>query len=268
MYSLIRDLSERAQPFSEDIADGSFCTLTHAADVLFMDLEHRFQTVLTRHTMPADWNAKVEEARAELQRWAEESQRPQNYTPESLARAKIEKGVASDFAKEHAGELALTNALHGSIVNSAIKANLAEKMKIAGKEGNKLALLELSARLSPGMTFPGSSAYFEIAAIPYGVGSRQVLGEAEQKRLVSEESAIESVRNIAERFDVKYALAETSMAPADRIMKSARKPEVYIASYRNREIGVEHHVIDTNFRDKFDATVRELMFHALKKMYE
>lgn len=79
-----------------------------------------------------------------------------------------------------------------------------------------------------------------------------------------------------EQGNVRYlsTLVESSAAPRSTVPKSGRKPEVYIAHIdalpweKEMTTVVDHYVIDTPFREEFDARVRELMFLTLRGMYQ
>lgn len=149
---------------------------------------------------------------------------------------------------------------------------LSEKLRKQHEVGKKLAVVETSARLSPCLTFVGSSNYLESMMVPYGKKARRALGEKQVQSLVSSEAVEESVRNAQRLFGVDYVLAETSAAPRDEVPKSKRKPEVYLCALMGGNtkimtLDTTHQVIDTPFREEFNCRVRESMYFALKKMY-
>lgn len=211
----------------------------------------------------------LEEARRTLKEWEEESGREQNYTPTELVEADLHLKVRQMYEHEHAASLLETTALHDAIVRYAVKEYLSDKLIEKGKAGDKLAVVELSARLAPALTFPGSSGYLAGLILPYGQEIRDGLGEEHEGSLVSRDAVVESALNIMKRFNVRRILAETSSAPTNRIPRSKRKPELYVCEViAGKAPDVTHYTIDVPFREEYDAMTRELMFSHLKEMYE
>ena len=212
-------------------------------------------------------NNKIIEAEKEIATWIENGY-VSKYTPSELATEKIRKEVIEQYLKEHSTELTLLNNIHQTVIsNHIIKSGLANTMIENGRKGINFGIIELSSRLSPILTFPDASKYFTTTIIPYSKESRMILGETPMKKTVSQEAAIESAKNLAKKFNIKYVLAETSSAPRRDIVKSKRKPEIYICSLKNDIIGTKHYDIDVPTRQEFDSCVREIMYRELIEMY-
>ncbi len=217
-----------------------------------------------------NWEARLRVARSELDLWEAQSQgRKQNYSSEELSEAQIARAVANAYEEREYSPLQRMNGEHQAQVAVNIKrSGLAERMIEEGKQGRKLAVLEISSRIAPVLTFPGSSKYFEMAALPYGTNARIVLGEGKLPHYVSPDAAEGSARNMRESFGTHYVLAETSAAPRTDVPKSKRAPEVFVCSL----IGSEIQQLNVQFpnvrlRAEFDACVREVMYQQLQKMY-
>ncbi|MFC1698021.1 CinA family protein, partial [Nanoarchaeota archaeon] len=214
------------------------------------------------------YNNLLQKAKEDLKQWAEKSGREQNYTAEDLTDARIFKEEANKYQTENLSGLSFLNAMHQAIINyNMIETGLNEILIEEGKEGRKFGIVELSSRLTPVLTFPSSSNYFEVSIIPYGKKSREVIGEKPNKKFLSEEVAEESAENLIRNFGVHYALAETSAAPREDVPKSARKPEIYLTSIYGDKKETDHYIIDTPFRHEFDSQVREIMYRHLGIMY-
>ena len=215
------------------------------------------------------WNQMVEQAAGDLKAWQSGSARKQAYTPESLANARLAREAANYYSTNHMLELIEADALHQAqiayeIISSGFDINIAEE----GTAGRKFGIVELSARLVPALTFPGSSDYFEIGYIPYGKQSREIVGEKTAKGFVSQEVARASAENLIQNFKVHYSLAETSAAPRSDVPKSGKKPEIHIcALVGNETFCEEHHTIETPFRPEFNSIVREMMYATMIRMY-
>jgi len=222
---------------------------------------------------PAEYQQKLEGARQEMASWNLKLGQTLAYTPEEWMKAKITREAANQYIASEQHRLIYANALHQAIVAEAIRmGGLAEILIEEGKKGNLLTVIETSSRLAPVLTFPGASSYLCAMVVPYAREARTVLGEDHEgrKHFISEEAVRESADNAYNLFGAKMVLAESSAAPRSDVPKSGRKPEVYIARMLPNEpsSNVTHHVIDTPFREEFDARVRELMFFALKEMYK
>ncbi len=242
------------------------------ADLLFASLLTDF--AISEETdfslqYPDQWTKEVSAAEQDVRSWEDASQRKQAYTAGELARARFSRKSANDYEKHKGLEFSLCNALHDALIRKAVpESGLAERMIQSGKEGKKFGLLEISSRLTPALTFPDASHYFELSVIPYGRKAREVLGEQTGKALVSASVARESARNLRERFDLAYVLAETSAAPRRDVPKSGKKPELHLCAISPEGNLTEgSYVIETLFRDHFDARVRELMYGALSRLY-
>lgn len=226
-------------------------------------------TLAERKSKKKDWRSTVATAQSDLDAWQTASGREQNYTSHQLAEARVAKEIMNAYEKEHRGYLLERNACHQAIIaTDIIEGGLAERMMAEGKEGRKLSVLEISSRLAPVLTFPGSSRYFEMAALPYGTNARKVLGEAALPHYVSLTAAEASARNMQEKFGTHYVLAETSAAPRGDVPKSRRSAELYVCSL----VGPEAQQFTVQFpgvhlRAEFDARVREVMYQQLQKMY-
>ena len=111
-----------------------------------------------------NWEARLRVARSELDLWEAQSQgRKQNYSSEELAEAQIARAVANAYEEREYSPLQRMNGEHQAQVAVNIKrSGLAERMIEEGKQGRKLSVLEISSRLAPVLTFPGSSKYFEM----------------------------------------------------------------------------------------------------------
>ncbi|MBI4147914.1 hypothetical protein HY490_01355 [Candidatus Woesearchaeota archaeon] len=231
-------------------------------------VQERFQTA--RRTV--QWSERIHDAEVLLAESTKPGRTPA-YTPEGLAEEILRKQVVETHHAEHVAELQGLAAVHDAVIRYKVQnSGLADILKQEGARGNKLVVVELSARISPALTFAGSSNYLTAVLIPYGREARIALGEnfAESSQFVSQSTAIASAENASRRFQTRRVLAETSAAPRPEIVKSGRKPEVYVCTLVNdvaQTPDVSHHVIDTLFREKFDCVVREIMYSSLKKLY-
>jgi len=215
-----------------------------------------------------EWSAEVEKAAADLQTWREQSGKEQVYTPDSLVEARLRREMANAYEGNHSFPLNRSDTDHLALIREDMKqGGLAKILMKGGEEANKLGLVELSARLLPALTFSGSSIYFEGGIVPYGKEFRIVIGEAPSKSFVSAAVAEESARNLQRQLGVHYALAETSAAPRSDVPKSGKKPEIYICGLVGDTTYAQHHIVDTPFREEFNAVARELMYELLKRMY-
>lgn len=216
-----------------------------------------------------DWQTTVATAQRDLEAWQAASGKAQNYTPLKLAEARVIKELVNAYEQEHRRYLLERNACHQAIIAAdIIEGGLAERMMQEGREGRKLSVLEISSRLAPALTFPGSSSYFEMAALPYGTHARIVLGERKLPHYVSPDAAEGSARNMQERFGTHYVLAETSAAPRGDVPKSKRAPELSVCSFVGSEIQqLTVPFPDSQLRAEFDARVREVLYQQLQKMY-
>ncbi len=223
-----------------------------------------------------NWAEHIHAAEQTIKQWQSSSGRTQNYTPEQLAEAQLRKEIAKKYSREFRTKLMLLDELHRAIIRIHLHhIGLADMFIAEGKEGKKFALVELSARLSPALTFEGSSNYLSAVFIPYGKEARTALGEVHDPSipLVSAPAVCVSAHNAHKQFGAHYVLAETSAAPRADVPKSGRKPEIYTCRSFLKEDGspehfVTHHVIDTPFREKFDSVVREIMYEELKKLFQ
>jgi nicotinamide mononucleotide (NMN) deamidase PncC len=215
------------------------------------------------------WKNNLKKAQEILNTWEKETNKKQNYTTEELAYEILSKQITYDYSKENVTKLLLKDVLHQKeIYEKILSTNLSKKLIEEGKIGNKFGLIELSARLSPCLNFPDSSSYFEVAIIPYGKHSREVIGEKPTTKFVCDEVAYESAKNLTKNFNVNYALAETSSAPKIGVAKSGKKPEVFICGIANNHTIIKkHYIIETHLRGYFNSIVREKMYEALTKMY-
>jgi nicotinamide mononucleotide (NMN) deamidase PncC len=221
-------------------------------------------TILTADS----WDYMLQAADNDLRSWQEITGREQNYDPESLARAIFARNAANEYQEANRFDLILGDSIHQAELSEHIlSSGLANRLIAEGKKSNKLGIVELSARLLPILTFPGSSSYLELGVVPYGKNSRAVLGEAPAKNFVTAGVAAESARNLFGTFGVHYALAETSAAPRLTVPKSAKKPEIYLCGVIDGKVAVqENHTIETPFRSEFNAKARQFMYDALWKM--
>ena len=214
----------------------------------------------------------LDTAREYLKGWAKNSKGHSPYDEKTLAEALMDKRIANNYTKTHQAELIALNVLHEGIVRYAIRSSgLSDQMIQEGNLGKKLAVIELSARISPALTFMDSSNYLNAMVIPYSRDARIAIGEEPNSPLVSKEAAERSADNAAKRFNAQYVISETSAAPGSSPTPSKRDPRTYICTISPGKDGpVKHHyyeVIPTHLRDEFDAVVRELLFSALKEMY-
>lgn len=214
------------------------------------------------------WEARIEDAKKTLQRWARPGVEPA-YTPETLAQRTLEREAANQYQSANLGALYNSECQHLAQIMLLVQSSgLAAKMIEEGKEGKKLGIVEVCARLSPALTFDDASNFFEGGLIPYGRDFRTAIGENVGANFVSMQTAMESATNLIRKFGVHYALAETSAAPRRDVPKSGKKPSVCICSARQMgPIVHEEHTIDVLLRSEFNCVVRELMFNALKSMY-
>ncbi len=245
--------------------------MTKSADI-FRKLNNEFEALFNykkgRLIQRREWDQKVQEAESILDEWSQ-SGRKQNYTSEELADALFSRKLANLYEEANRFELNIADASHQAEVSEYIlSSHLNEKLINEGKEGRKLGLLELSARLMPVLTFPGSSSYFEVGVVPYSKESREILGENVQRSFVNQRVALGSATNMAKKFKSHYSLAETSAAPRPDVPKSGRKPELYICGIVGDEVKLnESYEVDTPFRSEFNAIVRKHMYGALKRIY-
>ncbi len=210
----------------------------------------------------------MSEAVRDIEIWEKRSGMKPTYTANELAQARRERNAANDYQNDQFFELQLLDGEHLACISNVVYRNLSHFIMEKNEFDKKLGVVELSARLMPALTFPGSSKYFEVGIIPYGKDSRKAIGEKPLNSFVSSKVAKESATNLARTFGVHYALAETSSAPREDVPKSGKKPEVYICGVVGNEVLFEqHHLIDTPFRAEFNSNVRELMYLALTKMY-
>jgi nicotinamide mononucleotide (NMN) deamidase PncC len=222
------------------------------------------------------WERGMQQAQDEIASWNLKPGQKLAYEPADWMLANIARRCANEYQQRHQRELTFLNYFHQNVISEAMRiSGLDESLIKAGKEGYRLAVVETSSRLAPVLTFPGASSYLCVTIVPYAREARTVLGESHEgrKHFISEEAVRESAENAHNRFGAKMVLAETSAAPRFDVPKSGRKPEVYIASVSsfpgaNRCMDVTHHIIDTPFREEFDAQVRELMFLTLRGMYK
>ncbi len=248
----------------QPIADDFFSTIRAA-------LDERISLVISERKRDASvWEATFATAQRDLDMWQRESARSQKYTACELAEARVAKDAITAYETQNRRYLLRQNAAHqATIAADIIELGLAERMMAEGKEGRKLSVLEISSRLAPVLTFPGSSRYFEMAALPYGINARKVLGEAALPHYVSSTAAEASARNMQEKFETYYVLAETSAAPRGDVAKSRRPAELYVCSLVGSDM--QHLTVsfpEVHLRAEFDARVREVMYQQLKKMYD
>ena len=236
------------------------------------ELEGRIQEALQNSkTNAGKWEATVEKARTDLSIWGA-SGRTQNYTPEELAEARLKKEAVTDYEREKRNSLYHQNAGHqAAIAVELMNSSLPERMMDEGKAGRKLSILEISSRLAPVLTFPGSSAYFEVGIVPYGTHAREVLGEDALEQYVSTAGAEGSAAALQQRFGSHYVLAESSAAPRLDVPKSRRNPELYICSLAGNT-NSQKMIVNLDFpgvelRAEFDSRVREVMYGRLCAMY-
>lgn len=234
---------------------------------LALDIEQRQQDLQRSGT----WDAEIEKASRDLYLWQQKSGKEQAYTAQSLAEARLVRNLANTYEDVYSFDLGRANTDHQASVREDMKRTKFRERLISEGDGNKkLGLVELSARLLPALDFSNSSIYFEGGFIPYGRNFRVVVGESVPKSnqpFVSATVAQESAANLQERFGVHYVLAETSAAPRRDVPKSGKKPEIYICGLAGEKQYAEPYVIDTPFRDEFNAVARELMYGMLKTMY-
>ena len=251
---------------SEEAGLATWLFLPHRLN-LTADVEAKRQDL----QVSGGWDLELQKATRDLEAWKQQSGREQSYTAESLAEARLIREMANVYEDIHSFPLNRGDTDHLALIREDMKQSRFRKILMAeGKGFKKLGLVELSARLLPALTFPGSSAYFEAGVLPYGMLSREAIGEDPKvsvKSFISAAVAEESAANLQRQFKVHYALAETSAAPRNDIPKSGKKPEIYICGLVGDTKLTQHQVIDTPFREEFNATARELMYIMLKKMY-
>lgn len=240
----------------------------------FFDIHNRALSLqidaeLERLRSSGEWASRLQQAQSDLESWASGG-RKQNYDPESLTIARISKEFANRYEEANSAALLTANAMHQAVVTYAFLTNkvLFENLVREGKEGRKFGLVEMADRLGPALQPAGSSAYYHVKYVPYGIDARTNLGENRNgKSLVTSDTAIESASNLINKFGVYYALAETSAAPRSDVPKSGRKPELYVCTYvKGGEPKVESHQMNTLFRTEFDSRVREEMYQSLRRM--
>ncbi len=255
-------------------------------------MSQRTKDALSFLTSNGKWNEKLDSAAKTLDEWKRTSGgREPAYTPEELALAQLKREIANHYHQEGAAATLLgLNALHqASIAYAMQESGLADSLIKAGGEGYYLSLVETSSRLAPVLTFPGASSYLCATVVPYAREARAVLGEKHKGRahFISEDAVRESACSNYRVFKKALnkndplenkrelrVLVESSAAPRSTVPKSGRKPEVYIAHIdalpweKEMTTVVDHYVIDTPFREEFDARVRELMFLTLRGMYQ
>jgi hypothetical protein len=218
-----------------------------------------------------EWDALIEVAQFDLENWSRGGKK-QTHTADSLTVARISRELTNEYEKTNASSLLTANALHQAAVTYAFLRNrkLFESLTCEGKAGKKFGLVEMADRLGPALQPAGSSAYYHVKYVPYGIQARAVFGEniIEGLSLVTPDAAIESASTLINKFGVHYALAETSAAPRAEVPKSGRKPELYICTLvKGGKPVAESHQIDTPFRTEFDSKVREKMYKALRRIF-
>lgn len=243
---------------------------TNIAKKFFEHDEFDLEKIIKDKLKDEKWKEKIPEAEKTLKEWEEKSGRKQNYKPDELAMEWCKKETANTYRQEKLSELIALNTLHDATIRYAVM-KLAPKLIEKGKQGLKLAVVELSARLGPSLTFPGSSEYFNALVIPYSQNARKVLGEKdlEKRAVVSKEAVLESATNTMEKFGVKRVLAETSLAPTENVLKSRKKPQMYICKLYKETSGelyndVIFHDSNTCLREKFDCETRQMMYWSLR----
>ncbi len=190
-----------------------------------------------------------------------------NYA-KTLTEKRILATVAETYRNEHKLELKHCKNLVIDTISEIVE-SMSDQMKQEVSKG-KLAIVELSPKLSITMNFPGSSSIYAGAVIPYSREFRTSLGEKQNKFAVSKETAIESAKNLLEKHDdVGFVIAETSMAPTAHIPVNGRPPQIFIAGMRNNEYQVvkQYQMPDVIFREHFDAKSAEKMLYVLKNIY-
>ncbi|MEI7719367.1 MAG: hypothetical protein WCI72_05845 [archaeon] len=262
----IIEIQELGRDFSNGqfIADRMFSTHSYFLTQRVID-----QVQMLR--VSGSWSKLLANAEVDLEKWSVGGKK-QAYTADSLALARVSREVANQYEKEKALELMNLNAVHQTILAHSFFKNdvLLNKLIQEGKAGRKFGLVEMADRLGPILQPTGSSAYYHVKYVPYGVSTRSRMGEAFQEgaSLVSAATAVESTSNLVNMFGVHYALAETSAATKADVPKSGRKPEVHICTkIAYQKPIVESFQIDTLFRTEFDAQVRERMYRSLERMY-
>ncbi len=255
-----------------DSVGGRFFAETRAKEYFSAEntaLQESVREAITRKKAEGIWTNLIAAAELDLRGWESSSGRKQNYTPEELAEARVVKEAVKSYEERWRYDLGRKNAEHLAAVGYEIVASgLAERMMQEGREGRKLSVLEISSRLAPVLTFSGSSAYFEMAALPYGTTARAVLGESKLPHYVSPAAAQGSARNMQEKFGTHYVLAETSAAPRGDVPKSKRAPEVSVCTLVGSEIEQRNvQFPEVLLRAEFDACVREVLYQQLQKMY-
>ncbi len=258
MQRLERELNE-----GRSILDSFFAAHNSA-------LDNQIKKEVERLNSSGEWNERIQQAQADLESWSTGG-RKQAYTPNSLVLAKISRELANNYEDVNGAGLLTANAMHQAVVTYTFSRDkkLFEYLVREGKRGKKFGLVEMADRLGPALQPAGSSAYFYIKYVPYGVESRSILGERiNEKAFVTPDTVVGSASNLINRFGVHYALAETSAAPRSDVPKSGRKPELYICTYvKGGEPRVESHQINTLFRTEFDSRVREEMYQSLRGLF-
>ncbi len=264
LIDLIKDQAVLVKVYVEKLNQGE-----NIAEALFTSYENTLNDLISKELKKSDWRNRIPEASKTIREWTAKSGKMQNWHKEDLARAWCVKEVANKFYQNHETELMLLDAFHETVIRYAVKHDLGEKLIEKGKQGLDLLAIEISSRLAKSLNFPGSSAYLSGIIIPYNQKVRTALGEKQEDSLVTKKVVIESAQNAMKLFNAKNVLAETSIAPEPRVRKSRKEPKVFICELQEgKSYEVNEYLIRTHLREKFDSTVRELMYQKLKKMYK
>jgi hypothetical protein len=214
-----------------------------------------------------NFEKEIEQAEKDLTEWERQSGANDNCAPEVLATKRLLNLAAQDYESKKYYMLAQDYSLIQSTISKVIQEEIAPIMTEATKKNGKLGIVELAARFTPVLNFPGSSSFFNGMYLPYGKEIREQFGEQLSDKFVNQETAFNSASNMI-NLGAGYVLAETSMAPTSFVPYNGRLPEIHICGLKKEgNIFYESHEINTQLRKHFDAKVMELMYFALKKLY-
>lgn len=266
---------------SQEIGPEEYTDHAKKGEVVYADLifapflqhaERKLDERIDERKRHSVWDNLLAAAQDDYEQW---NQRGTLYTgAEDILRRRLALEVTEHDLDEEV--LIDVDTFHQGVIQKAFRRSKLEatmKNKASGfdEPAIKFALDELESRLTPAMTcFSGSSAFYFGAVLPYGTKLRtEGLGQGwAEEGLASKEQAIAAARAMQRNSGANYVLAETSNGPSNKIPKSGRKPQTIICTLKgDEEPQVYVHEVDTMLRAHFRATVRELEYLHLHKMY-
>ncbi len=243
-----------------------------AAAILFSSVIKRYENLVEetsqREERSGQWPSRLEQAAKDLADWSKRGTAYQN--AEEIALAALRGEVAHQFEKEYQRVLLTIDGIHAALIYDALETSgLFRRMQEEGAKGRMFALEELEGRLGPGLTkFKGSSQFYEGCMNPYSARLRAAWEERIADKIVSSEQAKNMIENLGAKSGAFYLLAETSAAPAEKPPRSGEKPRLIVCRKNGgEEAVVETQIIETPLRLFFTASVREIMYHHLHRLY-